>query len=196
MKATYIEYKDTNSFSKTLLVYLAGDESLSSYYGNNPTFEGFEKQIEQKSNFAHRDILVTSLKNQYGELLNDAPEVAKNIELLADPNTFTITTGHQLNIFTGPLYFIFKIACAIRLAQDLKAKFPDKDFVAIYWMASEDHDFAEINNTRVYGKKIVWDVPGISGTGKMDTSTMETVVRQYIGMLGLSENSAKLPLEF
>jgi len=192
MKATYIDYKDTNSFSKTLLAYLAGNEELTSFYGNKPTYEGFEKQIQQKSSFAHREVLVASLKNQYGDLLNDAPEVARQIDLLAQPNTFTITTGHQLNIFTGPLYFLFKIACTIRLAKDLKAKFPGQDFVPVYWMASEDHDFAEINNTRVYGKKIVWDVPGISGTGKMDTTSMEAVVRQYIGMLGLSENSSKL----
>src|SRR5690606_18271619 len=192
MKATYIDYKDTNSFSKTLLAYLAAKEDLKPFYGNAPTYDGFEKQIEIKSTFEHRQTLVDSLKNQYKDLIHDAPAVASNIDLLLQPNTFTITTGHQLNIFTGPLYFIFKIACAIRLARDLKAQFPDKDFVPVYWMASEDHDFAEINNTRVYGKKIVWDVPGISGTGKMDTSTMEAVVRQYIGMLGLSDNSSQL----
>ena len=192
MKATYIDYKDTNSFSKTLLAYLAGDEALKAFYGNSPTFDGFEKQLALKSDFAHREVLGTSLKAQYAELLSEAPEVAKNIDLLAQSNAFTITTGHQLNVFTGPLYFIFKIACAIRLAKDLKAKFPDKEFVPVYWMATEDHDFAEINNTRVYGKKIVWDVPGISGTGKMDTSSMEVVVKQYIGMLGLSDNSSKL----
>ena len=192
MKATYIEYKDTNSFSKTLLAYLAADDGLKPYYGNNPNYEGFEKQIVLKSDFANREVLVSSLKSQYGELLEDAPEVANNIDLLAESNTYSITTGHQLNIFTGPLYFVFKIACAIRLAKDLKAKFPDKNFVPVYWMASEDHDFDEINNTRVYGKKIVWDVPGISGTGKMDTASMEPVVRQYIGMLGLSENSSRL----
>ncbi|MCA5006582.1 bacillithiol biosynthesis cysteine-adding enzyme BshC [Sphingobacterium bovistauri] len=192
MKATYIDYKDTNSFSKTLIAYLAGEENLKPFYGNSPTFEGFEDQLKLKSNFAHREVLVSSLKSQYGDLLKDAPEVAKHVKLLAEENTFTVTTGHQLNIFTGPLYFIFKIACAIRLAKDLKEKFPDKNFVPVYWMASEDHDFEEINNTRVYGKKIVWDVPGISGTGKMDTNSMQDVVRQYIGMLGLSDNSSKL----
>lgn len=192
MKATYIDYKDTNSFSKTLLAYLAADAQLTPYFGNKPTYEGFEKQMSLKADFKHREVLVKSLQSQYGELLIDAPEVAHNIQFLADSNTFTVTTGHQLNIFTGPLYFIFKIACAIRLAKDLKSKFPDKNFVPVYWMASEDHDFEEINNTRVYGKKIIWDVSGISGTGKMDTSSMQDVVRQYIGMLGLSENSSKL----
>lgn len=192
MKATYIDYKDTNSFSKTLLAYISRNEELKAFYGNMPDYDGFEKQMQLKSNFQHRSTLVHSLLEQYRELLEESPKVAENIELLKNSNTFTITTGHQLNIFTGPLYFIFKIATAICLAQDLKAKFPKRDFVPVYWMASEDHDFEEINNTKVYGKKIVWDVPKVSGTGMMDTSSMGQVVRQYIGMLGLSDNSSSL----
>ncbi|GGH11602.1 bacillithiol biosynthesis cysteine-adding enzyme BshC [Sphingobacterium alkalisoli] len=192
MKATYIDYKDTSNFSKTLLAYLATDENLASFYGNSPDTAGFQRQIELKSSFEHRAVLVQQLQLQYGDLLSGSPEVAANIELLKSDNTFTVTTGHQLNIFTGPLYFIFKIVTAIRLASDLKKDFPDKEFVPIYWMATEDHDFEEINNTRVYGKKIVWDVPRVSGTGRMDTGSMERVVRQYCSMLGLSDNSAKL----
>lgn len=192
MKATYIDYKDTNSFSKTLLAYLSGNKDLKPFYGQMPTWEGFVQQIQQKSTFKNRDILVATLQEQYAGLLSSAPTVAQNIESLLEDNTYTVTTGHQLNIFTGPLYFIFKIVTTIRLAQDLKEKFPDKNFVPVYWMATEDHDFEEINNTRVYGKKVAWDVPGVTGTGRMDTSSMEQVVRQYCGMLGLSDNSAKL----
>ncbi|SKB96099.1 bacillithiol biosynthesis cysteine-adding enzyme BshC [Sphingobacterium nematocida] len=192
MKATYIDYKDTNSFSKTLLAYLAGEDNLASFYGNKPDMAGFAAQIRLKESFAHRKVLVESLRSSYSGLLEDAIEVEQNIKQLAEKNTYTVTTGHQLNIFTGPLYFIFKIATAIRLAKDLKEKFPGNNFVPVYWMATEDHDFEEINNTRVYGKKIVWDVPKISGTGRMDTSSMGEVVRQYCGMLGLSENSTRL----
>lgn len=192
MKATYIDYKDTNSFSKTLLAYLAGDKNLDSFYGNKPNMDGFAAQMVQKSSFRHRDVLVKSLKSQYGDLLKDAKQVAQNIDSLAQDDTFTVTTGHQLNIFTGPLYFIFKIATAIRLAKDLKERFPEKNFVPVYWMATEDHDFEEINNTRVYGKKIIWDVPKVSGTGRMDTGSMGEVVKQYCGMLGLSDNSTRL----
>lgn len=194
MKATYIDYSDTHSFSKTLLAYIAGDEGLNSFYGNHPTLEGFGKQIDQRSSFPveTRQILVNELKKQYANLLQDAPVVSGNIELLSQQNTFTVTTGHQLNIFTGPLYFIFKIVSAIRLAQDLKEAYPDQDFVPVYWMATEDHDFEEINHTRVHGKKIQWDTPRIAGTGRMSTEGMDEVVRQYIGMLGLSDNSSRL----
>lgn len=192
MKATYIEYSETNSFSKTLLAYLAHDESLKPFVGHWPTLEGFEMQMAEKKVFAHRAVLVDRLRSQYAEILQDSPQVAANIDLLLQDNTYTITTGHQLNIFTGPLYFIFKIMTAIRLSEDLKAKYPEKNFIPVYWMATEDHDFEEINHTKVYGKKISWDTPTISATGRMDTSSIIDAVKQYTNILGLSENSAKL----
>ncbi|MCL7988250.1 bacillithiol biosynthesis cysteine-adding enzyme BshC [Sphingobacterium sp. lm-10] len=194
MKATYIDYKDTNSFSKTLLAYLAGDEALSPFYGHYPTLENFGKQIESKSAFSldQRTVLVQELRKQYDGLLEDAPEVRQQIDSLQDPQTFTVVTGHQLNIFTGPLYFIFKIVSAIRLAQDLNKAYPDQHVVPVYWMATEDHDFEEINHTRVHGKKVSWDRPSLAATGRMPTEDMVDVVRQYIGMLGLNGHSADL----
>ena len=192
MKATYIDYSDTNSFSNTLLAYLSGEPNLAPFYGNKPDYSGFKDQLAKKQNFAHRAILTSVLKEQYGELLENSPQVAKQIDLLGDKNTFTVTTGHQLNIFTGPLYFIFKIVTAIRLAKDLKEQFADHNFIPVYWMATEDHDFAEINHTRVYGKKISWETQAISGTGRMDTSSMEDVVKQYCNTFGLSENASTL----
>ncbi|HBS12012.1 MAG TPA: bacillithiol biosynthesis cysteine-adding enzyme BshC, partial [Flavobacteriaceae bacterium] len=68
-----------------------------------------------------------------------------NIQSLLSKNTFTITTGHQLNLFTGPLYFLYKIVSVLNLVEQLKIEFSDHNFVPIYWMASEDHDFDEIN---------------------------------------------------
>lgn len=192
MKATYIDYSDTGSFSPTLLAYLANEEQLRPFYGERPDLEGFRKQIERRQDFKHRDLLVTQLKDQYRDLLDASPQVADHIESLKRPTTFTVTTGHQLNIFTGPLYFIFKIVTAIRLAKDLKEAYPMYDFVPVYWMATEDHDFAEINNTRVFGKKIVWDIPAVSGTGRMSTADIAETVKQYCNTFGLSANADRL----
>lgn len=192
MKATYIDYKDTNSFAKTLLAYLDNAPSLVDFAGNRPDLPGFAKQLETKTDKTDRDRLVRALQQQYGVLLQEQPAVASNINALLDERTFTVTTGHQLNIFTGPLYFIFKIASAIRLARDLKAAFPAYNFVPVYWMATEDHDFAEINHTRLHGKKIIWDTPARGATGRMATAGMEDTVREYQRTLGLSENSSKL----
>lgn len=192
MKATYIDYSDTGNFSQTLLAYLANDEQLTPFFGQRPTLEGFKQQIADKEDFPHRSLLTKELREQYGTLLEQSPEVHANITLLEDKKTFTVTTGHQLNIFTGPLYFIFKIVTAIRLAKDLKAAYPEYAFVPVYWMATEDHDFAEINNTRVFGKKIVWDTPTVSATGRISTQDIADAVRHYCGTFGLSANADRL----
>ncbi|MEJ7661465.1 MAG: bacillithiol biosynthesis BshC [Hymenobacter sp.] len=105
-----------------------------------------------------RQRLVADLRAQYAELsgLNGAdavpPAVAANLDLLARDTTFTITTGHQLNLLTGPLYFVYKMVTAIKLSRDLKAAYPHYDFVPVYWLATEDHDFAEINSFPLFGK--------------------------------------------
>ncbi|GGG99462.1 putative cysteine ligase BshC [Parapedobacter pyrenivorans] len=192
MKATYIDYKDTNSFSKTLLAYLDNTPAIAPFAGNRPDLAGFARQLQAKAGKTDRERLVRSLRGQYGDLLQRQTEVASHVDALLDTRTFTVTTGHQLNIFTGPLYFIFKIASTIRLAHDLKDAFPEYTFVPVYWMATEDHDFAEINHTRLHGKKIVWETTAQGATGRMKTAGMEDTVRQYQSFLGLSDNSSKL----
>src|SRR5690606_21382179 len=97
MKATYIDYQDTNSFSKTLLAYIDNDPQLASFAGNRPTLEGFGEQIrlQAKNGKANRAVLVAALREQYAHLAVNCPEVSGNINALLDEHTFTITTGHQ-----------------------------------------------------------------------------------------------------
>ena len=140
MQAKYISYQQTNAFSSVVLDYIDGKDKLESFYKYSPTIQGFENAIAERKVTADRALLVSSLHRQYAHIQPSAL-VQSNINLLADDRTFTITTGHQLNIFTGPLYFIYKIVTAINLARDLKLKFPDYNFVPVYWMATEDHDF-------------------------------------------------------
>ncbi len=190
MKATYIDYSDTNSFSDTVLSYLKNDPKLKPFISFSPTIEGFAGFLKAKKVIADRKVLVNVLEEQYSTITS--PLVAKNIALLSNDNTYTITTGHQLNIFTGPLYFIFKIVTAINLASQLKKEFPDKNFVPVYWMATEDHDFAEINHTSLYGKKINWETDASGATGRMSTSSMINAIRSYTSALGMTANGIEL----
>ncbi len=196
MKATYIDYSETNSFSPAVISYLAKDPKLNPFISFQPGIEGFQRLLESKKNNANRPALVNILKEQYARNSNfqsQKPTLAlENIELLLRDNTYTITTGHQLNLFTGPLYFIFKIVSAINLAKELKLKFPAKNFVPLYWMATEDHDFEEINHTYTGGKKIKWDYDAKGATGKLTIQKFEQVIKEYIGVLGLSGHAENL----
>ena len=199
MKASYIDYKDTGNFSHTLLSYIDRDAHLADLISDWPDIAAFGRQIDRKLQmpaFLDRDVLVRVLLSQYQSIPGfeneDSNAVKANIQALGDRNTFTVTTGHQLNVFTGPLYFIYKIASTVRLARDLKTTYPDKHFVPVFWMATEDHDFEEINHTWVHGKKISWDVPAVSGTGRMRTDSMEGLISEYQSLLGLSPHAKEL----
>lgn len=123
--------------------------------------EAFAKQIETKTtHFQQNDrvVLVQALHVKYQSLgLTNESIVLNQIARLKEANTFTVTTGHQLNLFTGTLYFVYKILHVIQLAKSLKESYPDFHFVPVYWMASEDHDFQEINHTRLFNKEIRWE---------------------------------------
>ncbi|MGI4728944.1 MAG: bacillithiol biosynthesis cysteine-adding enzyme BshC [Janthinobacterium lividum] len=194
MDATYINYAETGSFSPTVIKYLENNVALKPFYGFRPDLDGFRQLLQHKKNIGKRSILTETLQDQYKKLpVKEVSELTRlNLDLLNQENTFTITTGHQLNIFTGPLYFIFKIVTAINLAKDLKAEFQDKNFVPIYWMASEDHDFAEINHTQIGGKKIAWNEEVSGATGRVVTKGIREALNQYKGILGISENAIEL----
>ncbi len=155
--------------------YIEGKESLRPFYSHLPKLESFGAAIEAKKFPAeNREILHRVLRDQYaGMEVSDA--VSQNIESLLGEKTFTVTTGHQLNLFTGPLYFVYKLVSAINLAKKLKEAYPEFHFVPVYWMATEDHDFEEINYFRLDGKKYQWtsDQKGAVGDFGLDASFLE-----------------------
>lgn len=191
MQAKYISYQETNAFSSAVLDYISGKEQLSGFYKYNPDFEGFAKAIANRSFKGDRTVLTDTLKRQYASV--DTPSlVAQNISLLADDRTFTITTGHQLNIFTGPLYFIYKIVTAINLAKELKQQFPYYNFIPVYWMATEDHDFEEINHVKIEDKMLTWNKKSAGATGRLSTADITETLAAYKGYLGITENGMNL----
>jgi bacillithiol biosynthesis cysteine-adding enzyme BshC len=194
MKITQIPFKDTGFFSKTMLDYLEQKESIQPFYNNFPSIVGFQNQMQEKEksfNQASRTVLVNSLENQY-KGFNVSEKTNINIDLIKLKNTFTVTTGHQLNLFTGPLYFLYKIFSAINLAEELAEKFPKKNFVPVYWMATEDHDFDEINYFNYQGKKVKWNREDGGAVGRFSTDGLESVFEVFSNQLGNSKNAKQL----
>jgi bacillithiol biosynthesis cysteine-adding enzyme BshC len=192
MKVQYIEYHETDCFSPTVIRYLNRDEKIKPFINQFPDLESFKKIISERKFNGDRNNLVAVLKAQYQNITPQSEFLISNISALQSDQTFTITTGHQLNIFTGPLYFIFKIVTAINLAKSLKKDFPNQNFVPVYWMATEDHDFEEINHTYIGGKKISWKLNAAGATGRLNTKTILQALNEYKGVLGLSPNAEKL----
>jgi len=185
---TSFSFKDTGYFSDLMCNYLDKNKPLKPFYNNFPDLNGFKLQIEAKQNdlaaqAATRKVLVSALSQQYKKV--EASDLSlKNIQSLLGENTFTVTTGHQLNLFTGPLYFLYKIVTVINLAKELKTAFPNKNFVPIYWMATEDHDFEEINYFNFKDKKIKWEQGSGGAVGRLSTKDLDEVFKDFSASLG------------
>jgi bacillithiol synthase len=182
---------ETRAFSPFFLDYIDQKESLKPFYNRDPRIENFRDQIADKAkNFPphHRKVLASVLQKQYGNF-NTSDTVKKNIGLLTESNTFTITTGHQLNIFTGPLFFIYKLVTIINTCRKLKEHYPENNFIPVYWMASEDHDYDEIKYFRLYGKKYVWETDQNGAVGRFSTRGLDTILKQLPDGLAVFQNA-------
>ncbi|MEP5912547.1 MAG: bacillithiol biosynthesis cysteine-adding enzyme BshC, partial [Flavobacteriaceae bacterium] len=194
MEVDCIPFKDTGFFSKLICDYLDQGKDLEPYFNRFPTLENFKHQLKEKeANFpaSHRPILVKALKKQYQDFtVTEATE--SNISLLEYNNAFTVVTGHQLNLFTGPLYFLYKIISTINLTAQLKQKHPEYEFVPVYWMATEDHDFDEINYFNFKGQKVQWNKEVSGAVGQLKTNGLDEVFQIFATELGNTANANEL----
>lgn len=175
--AQHINYNQTNAFTKIVLDYLSDSADLKQFYKLPPTLDGFRKAIDNRKLFpTDRKTLVRTLEQQYASV-HATDAVKKNIQSLLSAETFTLCTAHQPNLFTGPVYFIYKILHTIKLAAHLKEELPEYNFVPVYYMGSEDADFAELNHTYVNGKKIEWNKIQTGAVGRMvvDTTLIQLI---------------------
>ncbi len=174
--------------------YLDQAPALRDFYHRFPSVLSFGAQIKEKqASFPkkHREVLAAALKRQYDQL-EASPEVEANISSLKDDKTFTVVTGHQLNIFTGPLYFLYKIVSTINLTAELEKKYPENHFVPVYWMATEDHDFEEINYFNFKGKKLQWNREASGPVGRLSTEGLEAVLELFSMEMGAGRSAAQL----
>lgn len=196
MPTDCISYQESGYFTSLINDYLNQKSDLQSLYHRFPSLENFEKQLLEKeknfnSDIAKRKTLVSVLEKQYSGL--SVSDLTKwNILALENPKTFTVTTGHQLNLFTGPLYFLYKIVSTINLTKQLKLKYPEYNFVPVYWMATEDHDFEEINYFNLHGKKVRWNTESGGPVGRLSTKGLEEVFEVFSLELGIGKNAEYL----
>jgi len=197
MKTHSIPYKRTGYFSDLICDYLGNKNTLNGFYENYPDIDGFKNQIKLKAEFetGKRKVLTQALRDQYKKI-NLSELTDNNIQSLEDKNTFTVTTGHQLNLFTGPLYFLYKIFSTINLCEKLKNDLPEFNFVPIYWMATEDHDFEEINYFNFNHKKVIWKKSSNGAVGRLSTEGLDEVYDVFVKLLGGSKNAIHLSTLF
>lgn len=182
---TYISFEHSKQFTKLILDYAQQQPQLDAFYNLPPKVESFVEMMKQK-NFddSFRPILVQELYDQYqasGITLKKKDFTTQQLELLKESSTFTVTTGHQLCLLTGPLYFIHKILSTIKWCDELKKSYPQHHFIPVFWMASEDHDFAEVNHLYTSEGKISWNIhSNDQPVGRLELKQFEDFAKQVM----------------
>lgn len=187
-----IPYRQTGYFSSLVLDYLAEAPSLQPFYIYSPIHPDFQRALAaRRQHSVNRSLLADTLQQQYASFpISEA--VQKNLELLKAENTFTVCTAHQPNIFTGYLYFIYKILQTIKLANELKAAHPSCHFVPVYYMGSEDNDLDELGRVSLNGKTLRWTTPQHGAVGRMRPEGFDTLIGQVEQELGYGEHALRL----
>lgn len=163
----YISYESTGYFSKLVVDYINSDGKLRQFYKHPVSAEGIKASVEERKKYnTPRTTLVNELRKQYEGIGLTALQ-QDNLQKLLLENTFTICTAHQPNIFTGHLYFIYKIVHAIKLADHLNKLVPENNFVPVYYMGSEDADLDELGYINLNGKKLEWKTTQTGAVGRM-----------------------------
>jgi len=192
MTTQWIGFEDIPQFSFKDVSYTNELPALRDFYEFEPSMEGFSKAIAaREKTTVDRTTLVEVLQEQYAQLSRE-PLVDQHIAALADDKTFTIITAHQPSLFTGPLYYIYKIVSVIHLCRKLKAQYTDYQFVPTFVTGGEDHDFEEVNYVNLFGQKILWENDLSGSVGMMSTETLAPTLAQLKEKLGGSEKAVEI----
>ncbi len=180
----FINYAEIPGTRELFLDYLYNFEKVAKFYKKDfRNTSEYEKTFSDLKSYQRDNMkeLVDILTNQYSEL-KPSKQTKKNIELLKSDNTIAIVTGQQLGIFGGPLYTLYKTITAIKLVNSLKSKYEEYNFVPVFWMEGDDHDFDEISSLKIVGEnsrleKIIYD-----------DGSLEETNRGSVGSIAFNEN--------
>jgi bacillithiol synthase len=174
----------TSGVSPLIHDYLTGNSNLENLHNGLPSTENI-RLLATDRDFSdeNRTVLVDSVYDQYGKL-EMHPQVEKNLSALRKSSSRTITTGHQLCLALGPFYMVSKVCSAIALAAKMNQKDYSHEYVPVFWMATEDHDFDEINHLHLFNKPIEWDHSENGAVGRMNTDGIQAAIAQMAEILG------------
>ena len=184
VRVDYLGFRESGQFAARDVAYAEGNEQLLSFALDPPRIDAFAATIARRQ--AHpvdRQTLLTVLREQYRSYGVKPP---KSLALLAEEQTFTVVTAHQASLFLGPLYYIYKILSAVKLARQLNEAYPHIRVVPVFVLGAEDHDLEEIDHLFVNGERISWQTSQTGATGAMSLVDIEPALDAVAQQLGES----------
>jgi bacillithiol biosynthesis cysteine-adding enzyme BshC len=150
MECHCLRFREIPQTTKLFSSFVDDFSSVKEFYAHAPDEDGVRAATKEiRLDAAVRKAVVEVLREQNSALGSDGA-TEKNIERLAR-GAAAIVTGQQVGLFSGPAYSIYKALDAIHWAEKLTKS--GVDAVPIFWMATEDHDLAEVNQAYFRGRE-------------------------------------------
>ena len=148
MEPHCLPFREIPHTTKLFAAFTEDFKRVERYFAHPPTEAGILAAArEVRLDPEIRRQVVEVLREQNARFAPGAalsPETAKNLDCLAS-GAVAIVTGQQVGLFGGPAYSIYKAVTALRWAHAITAR--GTDAVPIFWLATEDHDLAEVNHS-------------------------------------------------
>ncbi len=184
MEVLDIPLDKIKQFSARDLAYYTNPTQFSQFVAHDFEFDEFPKIIKAKQQQnIDRNLLHQVITDQYAET-SSSEITKKNISALLKNNTYTVVTAHQPSLLTGPLYYIYKILSAVKLAERLQKEYSGYHFVPCFVLGSEDHDFEEINHMHLYGRTYQWEEKSGGSVGAYKPEKLEELLSEVVQVLG------------
>lgn len=144
MRTICIPHTELPGTSALLADYLYRFDRVARFYRHDPHNPLSISRAASEIDIPHqrRQDLVSVLRKDNGE--------SPALSMLELPDTVAVVTGQQVGLFGGPAYTLYKALTTAKLAQQLNSS--GIRAVPVFWLATEDHDFQEINHCHVYGR--------------------------------------------
>jgi bacillithiol biosynthesis cysteine-adding enzyme BshC len=138
MECTCVRQTDLPGTTRLFADLIYHPDRTAAFYSSPKTFAEAAAQIDFPDD--RRSALVAALRQINGP--------SAQLDLLARPGTVAVVTGQQVGLFSGPAYTLYKALSAVKLARELTAD--GIPAVPVFWLATEDHDLAEVNHAWVF----------------------------------------------
>jgi bacillithiol synthase len=193
MKSQCLPFQQIPHTTRLFLDYLSYTPSVRSFYPRSPIFSEWVKDESQQVVYdAARRGKVSEILKRQNRAWGASAKTLANIERFKH-GALAAVTGQQVGLFGGPLFSIFKALTAVKLAEQATAS--GVDCVPVFWLATEDHDLAEVNHVALLSEhglpeRLVVESQGIAdapvGTVRFGPE-IEPVVERAAALLGDSE---------
>ncbi|WEG11671.1 bacillithiol biosynthesis cysteine-adding enzyme BshC [Pullulanibacillus sp. KACC 23026] len=153
--------------------YSASSPTIHAFFDYDYNSEAsYQKRLEELSARPYKRAELVQVLTQFNQRLSAPSQVFENINRLTKPNSVVVVGGQQAGLLTGPIFTIHKCLAILQLAREKEEQLK-VPVVPVFWIAGEDHDFAEVNHVFFYQQNSLRKFPfKIKGSGQSAVSDL------------------------